>query len=129
RARRSSTRAALTFACFAILVKRSPVSVCHTQVCPTRRAKLSNKGGLQLYIRSLMQCDKAAQPEPWAPPGVEHVDCFGDAAMTIRNNLLAGLLAAAALALPGTSSAAIDIEVQVAPPAPVYEAVPPPREG
>ena len=49
--------------------------------------------------------------------------------MSIRNSLLSGLLAAAALALPGTTSAAIDIEVQVAPPAPMYEAVPPPRAG
>jgi hypothetical protein len=49
--------------------------------------------------------------------------------MEIRKTLLAAALAAAATIGHGVASARADIDVYIAPPAPRYEVVPPPRVG
>lgn len=49
--------------------------------------------------------------------------------MISRKTLLTFAFATAAIASPFASQAAVDIDVNVAPPPPRHEAVPPPREG
>jgi len=46
-----------------------------------------------------------------------------------REMLIVSALAAAALAAPGAAQARVDLSVNVGPPAPIYEPVPPPRSG
>lgn len=49
--------------------------------------------------------------------------------MNARHKLLAVALATASFALPLAAQARVDIDINVAPPAPRYEVVPPPRVG
>ena len=49
--------------------------------------------------------------------------------MTSRKTLFCALAAASLIALPVTSQARVNIEVEIAPPVAIYEAPPPPRVG
>src|SRR2546430_12293705 len=53
----------------------------------------------------------------------------GGSMKRFREMLIVSALAAVALAAPGAAQARVDLSVNVGPPAPIYEPVPPPRPG
>jgi len=49
--------------------------------------------------------------------------------MFIRKSIVFAAFAAAAALAPAADAARVDVDVNIGPPAPIYEAVPPPRAG